>query len=203
MKFKKSLLATLLFVVLLFVIYYIHIRFFEVNVVFYAAIFDGLMAAAFTAIVLLRSPYFNIFTGFEKELLIIIWILGGYMYAISVPTVLDRSLSFYILQKIQERGGGIKEFGFKKVFTDEYVKEHRLVDVRLTEQLQSGTITINDKGCVKLTPRGEKLAAFSLWFRKNLLPKKRLLMGEYTDALTDPFKYGGVDKNETFDYICK
>jgi len=203
MKIKKSILATLLFIVLLFVIYYIHIRFIDVNVVFYAAIFDGLIAAALTAIILIFLPYFKLFTGFEKTLLVTIWILGSYMYAISVPTVLDRSLSFYILQKIHERGGGIKESGFKKVFTEEYVKEHRLVDVRLTEQLQSGTITIDNQGCVKLTPRGEKLAIYSLWFRKNLLPRKRLLMGEYTDALTDPFKYGGVDKNTTFDYICK
>ena len=203
MKFLKASLATLLFIVLLFVIYYIHIRFFEVNVIFYAAILDGVLASVLTAIILITLPYFRLFTGFEKTLMIIIWVLGSYMYAISIPTVLDRSLSFYILQKIQERGGGIKESGFQEVFTNEYVKEHRLVDVRLTEQLQSGTITMDEKGCVKLTPWGETLATSSLWFRKNLLPKKRLLMGEYTDDLTDPFAHGGIDKNTTFDYVCQ
>lgn len=203
MKIKKALFATLLFIILLFTVYYIHIQFFSVNVVFYAAILDGIIAVVLTSIALLFLPYFNLFTGFEKTLLITVWLLGSYIHAISIPTVLDRSLSFYILQKIQERGGGIQEQGFKKVFTDEYVKEHRLVDVRLTEQLQSGTITINKKGCVKLTPWGEKLATFSLWYRKNMLPKKRLLMGKYTNALTDPFKYGGVDKNSSFDYLCQ
>ena len=42
--------------------------------------------------------------------------------------------------------------------------------------------------CVELTPTGQRLAKFSRFYRKNLLPKKRLLMGEYTDALTDPFR---------------
>ncbi|HGZ71073.1 MAG TPA: hypothetical protein ENK74_06695 [Nitratifractor sp.] len=202
MKIKKALFATLLFVFLLFSIYYLHIQFFDVNVVFYAAILDGIIAVILMSLVLLLLPSFKLFTGFEKTLLITIWLLGSYIHAISIPTVLDRSLSFYILQKIKERGGGIKESGFKKVFTDEYVKEHRLIDVRLTEQLESGTITIDKKGCVKLTPWGEELATFSLWYRKNLLPKRRLLMGKYTDALTDPFKYGGVDIKGGFDYLC-
>ena len=193
----------MLFVIVLLVVYYIHIKFFEVNVVFYTAILDGVIATALTAIIFLFTPYSNLFTGFEKTLLVTIWVLGAYIYAISIPTVLDRSLSFYILQKIQERGGGIKESGFKEIFINEYVKEHHLVEVRLTEQLQSGTIKIDKNRCVQLTPWGEKLATGSLWFRKHFLPKKRLLMGEYTDALTDPFKNGGIDSNRTFDYICK
>jgi len=108
--------------------------------------------------------------------------------------VIDRSLSFYLLEKIQQRGGGIRLASFQRVFTDEYVKEHRLVDVRLTEQLKSGTIVILD-GCVKLTPRGKYLANFSRYFRRTFLPSKRLLMGEYTDALTDPFRYSRVAVN--------
>ncbi len=62
-----------------------------------------------------------------------------------------------------------------------------MVEVRLTEQLQSGTIVIQD-GCVKLTPWGMRLATFSRFYRQNLLPTHRLLMGQYTDALTDPFR---------------
>ncbi len=202
MKIKKALVGIFLFVVILFVYYYIHVQYINVDVVFYSAIFDGILAAITTAAILAMAPYFKIFNGFEKMQMIVIFILGGYIFAISVPTVLDRSLSFYILEKIQERGGGIKESGFKEVFTEEYVKEHRLVDVRLTEQEQSGTIKI-ENGCVKLTDKGIKLATFSRYFRRHFLPKHRLLMGEYTDDLTDPFGHGAVDGNRTFDYICK
>jgi hypothetical protein len=84
------------------------------------------------------------------------------------------------------------------VFTQEYMVEHHLVDVRLTEQLESGTIRI-DKGCVLLTERGQRLARFSRWFRANMLPRQRLLMGQYTDALTDPFR----NSDARTDYTCK
>ena len=78
------------------------------------------------------------------------------------------------------------------------MREHQLVDIRLTEQAESGTIVI-EGGCVKLTPRGEKLASFSRFFRQNFLPKRRLLRGEYTDKLTDPFARSDILP----DYLCK
>ena len=198
MKIIQSIVATCVFVLLLVLIYYLHVRYFKVNVVFYAAIADGIAAAALAGVAVFLIRYFRNLTQFEKLLLIIIWLLGGYTFAISVPTVIDRSLSFYILEKLKQRGGGIKESAFEQIFAKEYVKEHHLVDVRLTEQLQSGTISI-ENGCVKLTPKGEELVKFSRYFRMNWLPKERLLMGSYTDALTDPFRASA----QNVDYTCK
>ena len=198
MKLFKTLLASLFFVFILFVIYFIHVTFIRVNVVFYAAIMDALLASCLSAFVIYLFKFFGVLGLYEKFLLICIWILAGYAFAISVPTVLDRSLSFYILEKLQQRGGGIQMVRMSDVFTQEYMKEHRLVDVRLTEQIQSGTIEIVD-GCVKLTPKGEKIASASRFFRLHLLPKKRLLMGEYTDDLTNPFR----DSIETPNYLCQ
>lgn len=202
MKIKKFVVAGFLFLVLLMLIYIVHVRFFRVNVVFYAAIFDGVLAALLTFLFVLKIKYFSNYTVFEKIQIGIIFILLGYIFAISIPAVIDRSLSLYILEKIQQRGGGIKQNGFEEVFIKEYVVEHRLVDVRLTEQLQSGTIQI-DNGCVKLTSKGKIVVALSRYFRKNFLPRKRLLMGEYSDDLTDPFGHGAVDESKSFDYICK
>ncbi|NVK01961.1 MAG: hypothetical protein HWE12_10500 [Oceanospirillaceae bacterium] len=198
MKVISALLASGLFILSLVVIYYIHINFFKVDVVFYAAIFDAILAAIAAGFLLWIFPYFKLLGDFEKFQLIAIWLLIGYCLAISVPTVIDRSLSFYILEKIQQRGGGIRQDAFEKVFTQEYVKEHRLVDVRLTEQMQSGTIEIKD-GCVLLTSKGEMIAGLSRKFRQNWLPKQRLLLGEYTDALTDPFR----SSIATVDYMCE
>ena len=204
MKLKKSIVAITLYIAVLFLTYYLHITYFKINVVFYSAIFDGIFASIVTSILIYKLKLFNILEDFEKFLLTIIFVLGGYIYAISVPTVIDRSLSFYILEKIQERGKGvkgIKQEAFKDVFIKEYLPEHRLVDVRLTEQLQSGTIKI-EHGCVKLTDKGKKLVKFSRYFRTHFLPKKRLLMGKYSDDLTDPFNHGAV-KDKDFDYICE
>ena len=188
------------YLALLVVIYVIHVNFFPVNVVFYAAIGDGLLAAVLVAVLLAFLPWFRRFTGFEKVLLVLIGTLAGYAFAISVPTVLDRSLSFYILEKIDQRGGGILKNRFADVFTKEYLVEHRLVDVRLTEQLESGTIE-DDSGCIVLTEKGKRLTKMSRWFRQNLLPKHRLLMGEYTDDLTDPFRHSA--DSSRFDYQCQ
>lgn len=197
-KWIRALFASLLYLLVSAAIYYAHVRFFRVDVVFYAAIEDALAAAVILAVLLFVHRVFAAFNAFEKTQLVAIWILTGYALAISVPTVIDRSLSFYILEKLDQRGGGIKYSAFETVFTQEYVKEHHLVDVRLTEQLKSGTIAIHE-GCVTLTQRGRDLVKFSRWFRMNLLPKQRLLMGEYTDDLTDPFRHSAAQ----MDYTCK
>lgn len=198
MKIIKSLLTFCLYFIFLFIFYLIHIKFFRVDVIFYSAIFDGVLAAVVATIIIFKIKYFDSFNSFEKFQMSIIWLLSGYIFAISVPTVLDRSLSFYILEKIQQRGGGIQLSSVEEIFTREYVKEHRLVDVRLTEQQSSGTILISN-GCIKLTKRGKHLATFSRYFRQNFLPKQRLLNGEYTDDLTNPFR----NSEKIVDYECK
>ena len=134
--------------------------------------------------------------------MLIIYLLVGYSIALSVPTIIDRSLSFYILEKIDQRGGGVKEASLEKIFKEEYISEHRLIDVRLTEQLESGTIII-ENNCVKITNKGKIFVYISSNFRKHLLPKKRLLKNEYTDALIDIFKNSKGVNREVVDYECK
>lgn len=187
MKPFKALVGSAIFLVSLLCVYYAHIRFGTVDVVFYSALFDVGIATAFTAILLFKIKYFASFNSFEKYLLTVTFLMLGYIYAISVPTVIDRSLSFYILEKMQQRGGAIRLDRFEEIFTKEYSREHALVAVRLTEQQASGTVTISN-GCVSLTRRGQYLADFSRLFRKHMLPKRRLLMGKYTDDLTKTFR---------------
>jgi hypothetical protein len=78
------------------------------------------------------------------------------------------------------------------------MKEHRLAEIRLTEQLQSGTIVI-EKGCVKLTEWGQFVASTTTWFRQNLLPKNRLIGGTYSSDLTSPMR----NSVERADYLCR
>jgi hypothetical protein len=198
MKYLKFITATAMYTLLLLAIYVLHVRYVPVNVVFYSAILDAVLATILAATLIATVRWFKVFTRFETLQLCCIWLLLGYSFAISVPTVIDRSLSFYILEKLQQRGGGIKLDAFDQVFTQEYVKEHRLVDVRLTEQQQSGTVEIKD-GCVKLTAWGQTIASSSRYFRAHFLPKQRLLMGKYSDDLTDPFR----NSVERMDYRCQ
>ena len=188
MKFLASLGTSFLFAAVTIALYWLHVRVFKVDVVLYAAAFDVALSVALMTVLLFTRKEFRLFNSFEKTQLGVIWLLAGCLVALAVPTVIDRSLSFYILEKLQQRGGGIQLSKFEEVFTREYVREHRLVDVRLTEQQASGTVVI-ENGCVKLTQRGSRLAAFSRFFRANLLPRQRLLAGTYTDELTDPFRH--------------
>ena len=198
MKYLKFITATAMYTLLLLAIYVLHVRYVPVNVVFYSAMLDAVFATILAATLIATVRWFKVFTRFETLQLCCIWLLLGYSFSISVPTVIDRSLSFYILEKLQQRGGGIKLDAFDQVFTQEYVKEHRLVDVRLTEQQQSGTVEIKD-GCVKLTAWGQTIASSSRYFRAHFLPKQRLLMGKYSDDLTDPFR----NSVERVDYRCQ
>src|SRR5262249_28418811 len=93
----------------------------------------------------------------------------------------------YILEKLDQRGGRIAQSAFDHILKEEFFPEHRLVDIRLTEQINSGTIAIIN-GCVMLTPRGRTIVAFSRFYRTKFLPKKREIMGKLSDDLTDPFR---------------
>jgi len=186
-KYFYYAMAAIFFVISFIISYWIQINYLKVNVVLYSTFYIVLLSSVLTATLIYWYKKFQIFSDFEKKLMIFTFFLGGCLFAISVPTVIDRSLSFYILEKLQQRGGGIRLESFADVFKEEYLKEHRLVDVRLTEQTESGTIVIRN-GCVLLTDKGELLATFSRYFRQNWLPKRRLLLGSYSDALTDPFR---------------
>lgn len=198
MKFVFATIATLSYALLLLITYVVHALYFRVDVVFYSAIQDAIIAAIVTLSITLLIPFLRRqLSSFEHTLLFTIWLLGGYAFAISGPAVLDRSLSVYIVEKLVQRGGGIRLDRIEKVFTQEYLVEHRLLDVRLTEQAESGTIEIVD-GCVFVTDRGRRVASISRFLRINFLPKNRLLMGEYSDDLTDPFR----NSIATVDYTC-
>lgn len=183
-------------ILILICFYIVHSLYFTVDVVFYGALLDVLIAGAISALIFVFLAR-HVFSPFEKCLLIIVFLLAGYSLAISVPAVIDRSLSLYLLEKLQQRGGGIRLDRLGDVFAREYLAEHRLVDVRVTEQVKSGNIVVEGE-CVRLTDRGRRLAAVSRYFRQNYLPKRRLLMGEYTDALTDPFR----NSTSEYDYGC-
>lgn len=194
-KVWRFVFLTLAFLALLGVAYAVHVRWFRVDVVLYSALLDGAIVLALAALLAWRWRGFAVFNGFERLQLLLCWGMLAFLFAFAVPTVIDRSLSFYILEKLQQHGGALRQDRFEDLFTRGYAREHHLVDVRLTEQLKSGTVVIEGE-CVRLTARGDRLAEFSRWFRRNLLPRKRLLMGRYTDALTDPFRAGVVEGDD-------
>lgn len=167
---------------------YLHFTLFEVHVILYACVVDLLIALALVlaAHAALRRRSWESH-GVELTLSAIVATLATLLYSVLGPTVIDRSLSLYIIEKIDQRGGAVAEAAIPAIFVQEYMPEYRLVDVRLTEQLRSRTLTL-DHGCLRLTARGRMLAAGVQFYRTHFLPRKRVLMGEVTDQLTRPFE---------------
>ena len=69
MKISRFIAASTFFVSLTCLIYWVHISFFRVNVVFYSAMLDGILAATITGTIVWRFNTFNSFGAFEKFLL--------------------------------------------------------------------------------------------------------------------------------------
>jgi len=184
--------------ILFICVHLIHFRFFVVDVVFYAALFDVFLSAGF--LVMMYAFFLRKRLKISRQNLVLSSLLGlsgGYIFAITIPTVIDRSLSAYILEKLVQRGGAVQEDALDQIFTEEYIPEFKLMDVRLQEALSSRTVII-DSNCILITAKGRRVAGITQFYRRNFLPKKRRLMGEVTDVLVNPFKRSGKD----VDYLC-
>ena len=185
---RQSIAAVMLTVFIVFLtVNFIHFNFFTVHVVLYDAYLDVVISAIILVMAVWQFGSRSAATREELALSLAVGFLISALYALSIPTIIDRSLSVYILEKLVQRGGSIRQDAFDEVLKREYFPEHRLVDIRLTEQLNSGTITI-ENGCVTLTHWGREVAAVTRFYRTNLLPKHREIMGQYSADLTNPFR---------------
>ena len=198
---NKFLLLTFSIFLYLFIficIYLIHINFFKVGVIFYSSLIDSIIALIIFFGLYNSINFFKHITNFESSLIILLLFFIGYSFSISLPTVIDRSLSFYFLEKIRQHDGAINKTAMKQMFIDDYMDEYKLVEMRLTEQLKSGTIKLKGN-CIVLTKRGYLVTTFSDFFRKNFLANKRLILDSYSDQLTDPLKDSKINN----EYLCK
>jgi multisubunit Na+/H+ antiporter MnhB subunit len=178
--------------VLFLVVNTVHFQFLPVRVVLYDSLLDILIAGIIGVSVYFIGYRDRIdLTPSEGVLAIVVGLLCAAVYAVAVLAVIDRSLSIYILEKVDQRGGQVRQGALEEIIKQEYLREHQVTDVRITEQLNSGTITV-DKGCIRLTPKGEQIVRFTRFFRTTLLPKKREILGKFSDDLTDPFRNSKV-----------
>ena len=197
-KFLLFTFAIFLYLFIFICVYLIHINFFRVNVIFYSSLVDSVIALIIFFGLYNSINLFNHFTNFESSLIILLLFLIGYSFSISLPTVIDRSLSFYFLEKIRQHDGAINKVAMRQIFIDDYMDEYKLIELRLTEQLKSGTIELKGN-CIVLTKRGYIITTFSDFFRKNFLANKRLILDSYSDQLTDPLKDSKINN----EYLCK
>jgi hypothetical protein len=173
--------------VLFAVVNIVHSRYLPVHVVLYDAIADAFVAAFATVLCLVIWRRHLTIGKWEAGLALAAVLSLGVNYAVLLPTIVDRSLSIGMLEMLSHRGGGIKREAIEDLMFREFFPRYHVVEVRITEQLNSGTIAL-DGDCIRLTPRGRTIAGFTNWFRTTMLPKHREILGSFGDGLTDPFR---------------
>jgi hypothetical protein len=138
LKVKGYIFDALIFLVLLMVIHVLHVLLFKPTVTLYAALFDCIIASLSTAIFARRDKRLTA----TRKLFFVVLLQAGIILAILGPTVIDRSLSLYLLTKISESGGKVELAGFNELFISGYIEDFDVIEVRLTEQLKSGTLIV-------------------------------------------------------------
>ena len=172
-----------LFVVSYFILFcsisFLHVNFFQVDVILYAYIFNCILA------IFIIFPFLIYKFGFNKDLwyLVVIKFLIGISFSIYVPTVVDRSLSLYLVQKIYERGA-INSVEFRDIITNDYLRDHAVINVRIAEQIASGTVKYYpENDCFQVTGVGKFVVRGADWFRKFFIPRYRLVGFDYSDSV--------------------
>ena len=167
-KLNKLILIIILYLLVLLIINIINFLYFEVTVVFYSSLLDALISVLIISVAI---NLFKIYEPFEKFQIIFICLLIGYIYSISVPTIIDRSLSIYILEEIYKNNkAGIKIDDLDELISKKYMREYRVKEMRVSEQLASGTIYI-DNDTIFLTEKGRLISIVTTAAREYILPK--------------------------------
>ncbi|MFN0262961.1 hypothetical protein ACKTEK_03690 [Tepidamorphus sp. 3E244] len=127
--------------------------------------YDGLIAILVSTTILLllvlvmtRQPDKAIFGVFRRQdLVTAVFAASAAVYAfhITLPTIVDRSISLYVLSRVDQHNGATLD-QMQSGFLDGYVSGYDAVCRRVDEQLGSGNIVYRD-GRYVLTPTGKSI----------------------------------------------
>ena len=88
-------------------------------------------------------------------------------FLIVFPVTFDRSITMFLLARIERDDGRLDARGLEQVYVREYLGEMRQIDRRIEEQALSGNIRV-DGGRIRITPQGRRLLAggrtIGAWF---------------------------------------
>lgn len=93
-----------------------------------------------------------------KDALLVLALAYGFMF--TVPTTADRSYTVRMLLLLSNHPEGVPQAGLQDYFQQQFIRQGG-VERRVQEQSASGTVQVQADGSVRLTPRGEQVAAAS------------------------------------------
>jgi glucan phosphoethanolaminetransferase (alkaline phosphatase superfamily) len=163
---------SIFFIFLFFFINFIHFQFFYPKVILYSLILDIIITVLIILIILFL---FNRSFYFSKNLLLTFFFIFAItqsliVYSLVIPTVVDRSLSIYLLNYLKNNKP-LKMSELTKIAQDNYIVDMQVIETRVNEQLATGSIIVNNDE-ITLTNKGKKLLLIFSFVKKYLLPKK-------------------------------
>ena len=154
-KFLHYFLASLLILVIFIIIHVMHFRFLKPEVVLKASIIDAILSCFIGFIIFGVILKYDLFVSFSA---IITMFLGLAIYAILIPTMVDRSLSVYMLVYLDENSNGsLTKDELKKMLIKDVILEKRI-----EEHLRAGAIELDGTN-VKITKKGRVVSKIFMY----------------------------------------
>ncbi|MCI4590264.1 hypothetical protein MOK15_09160 [Sphingobium sp. BYY-5] len=77
-------------------------------------------------------------------------------FLITFPVTFDRSITIFLLARIERQDGQLDARGLQRVYVQEYLGDMRQIDRRIEEQSLSGNIRV-EQGRIHITAQGRRL----------------------------------------------
>lgn len=83
-------------------------------------------------------------------------------FLIVFPVTFDRSITMFLLARIERQDGQLDASGLERVYVREYLGDMRQIDRRIEEQSLSGNVRV-EQGRIHITPQGRRLLTSGRW----------------------------------------
>ena len=87
-----------------------------------------------------------------------------------MPTAIERSLSVYLLERLESSQGMLSISDFNNIAEHDYFNDMSVIETRIDEQVSTGSIVIIDNKVV-ITDKGKRLVKIFSFVKRYLLPK--------------------------------
>lgn len=159
--FCVTILQCAFYIIFYFFAYIVVRKLYPASAIFY----QGILILLFSAIICFVLFYFvdkRLKCGmYVNSMACIISIFAAYSIHITIPSLLDRSISLYILGLTAENYANTKS-EYERMFYEGFVQKNGAIEKRLDEQVLTGNLEL-ENGRYKLTSRGTRLYKIDLF----------------------------------------
>ena len=170
--FNNYLILAIGYIGLFFIVNAIHFHFFNPQVILYSLLFDLIVSLMIVVIslVIINKTFFLYKNALFTLFFLISTSQALVIYAFVVPTAIERSLSVYLLERLESSQGMLSISDFNNIAEHDYFNDMSVIETSIDEQVSTGSIVIIDNKVV-ITDKGKRLVKIFSFVKRYLLPK--------------------------------